>query len=322
MKSFQLPRKCEIFDTATGSVQSSGPLGEKAALALEPYLASHPKAWLRLYEQRGNSPDSDLRPLSLLPSLRHLDIDAQPGYLNDLAPLEYVTANLRSLSLDTLAPGGDNKLDKPKVNTDVLRRFEHLGSLEICGRIADLGLIPHGSKIDELSLWRTKLRSLDGIQNASLLKSLTVKWAGPISLSPIVQCAGLRVLELWDSKNTTDARAMAELGKLRRIWFISCGKDFKLCSTAEIPSLRVAVVHSSAGAENIAALAACPRLKCIVISNSPNKLAYEDFRPLFGHQSIREIRADNVEAGVLERLSTTQGWKVSKYPNFPAEEYL
>lgn len=317
-----LPNSCEIHDRASGSIQCAQSLNEEECAVLDSYLALNPKAYLRIFKTIDSCWDFDLSFLSRLPSLRHLDIDANAGDLNDLAPLEFVTDKLCSLSLDTVNAFSDKKLDKAKNNVHVLGRFKQLENLQICGQLPNLGFIPNENRIRTLSLWRTKLKSLEGIQTAAALNTLTIHWNGSLSLEPIGRLQKLEAFEVWDSRNICGAEHVAKSTSLQRLWFLSCGKEFRTFEPAHSSNLRVAVIHSSTGPENIQTLSKAKNLRCLIISNSPERLTYADFRPFFNHPSLCEVRADNVEGGVLEALSKDQGWRVSPHPNFPADEYL
>ncbi|HEY9144369.1 MAG TPA: hypothetical protein VIM90_10080 [Arenimonas sp.] len=322
MKNDALPAGCEIHDRASGSVQCARSLSDEECSLLDAYLARQPDAYLRVFKTIGSRWDFDLGFLARLPSLRHLDIDANAGDLNDLSPLEFATDQLCSLSLDTVSAFSDKKLDRAKENVHVLGRFRQLDKLQICGQIPDLGFLFSVNKLRTLSLWRTKLKSLEGIQAAADLDTLTINWNGSLSLEPVGQLQALKALELSDSRNIHGIEHVGKITSLRRAWFLSCGKEFRMFDPTSLPDLRVVVLHSSTGPKNIETLARGPNLRCLVISNTPERLTYSNFEPLFNHPSLREVRADNVERGVLDALSKEQGWKVSSHPNFPADEHL
>ncbi|WP_374602860.1 hypothetical protein [Arenimonas sp.] len=322
MKAGLLPTGCQVHDRTSGNVQCARSLNDEECLLLDDYLARQPDAWLRVFKKVDSSWDFDLGFLARLPSLRHLDIDADAGDLNDLSPLGLVTDRLRSLSLDTVSAFSDKKLDRVKDNVQVLGRFGQLEKLQVCGQIRDLGFLSSVKRIRTLSLWRTKLKSLEGIQAAANLETLTINWNGSLSLEPIGQLQALKAMEFSDSRNLRGIEHAGTIASLQRAWFLSCGKEFRVFDPTHLANLRVAVMHSSTGPGNIETLSRAPNLRCLVLSNTPEKLTYADFEPLFNHSTLREVRADNVESGVLDALSRDQGWKVSPYPNFPADEYL
>ena len=314
------PTGFEITDRATGSVQCARPLTADEARNLDAHLARHPDAWLRVYRKLGDDASFDLGFLSGLPALRHLELEADAGRLNDFDALSVVPAGLESLSIDTVARFSQKTLDKPKRNTDALGRFRALRSLRLCGQLADLAFLPRLPDLVALSLWRNRLRSLEGVEDLRALRSIDVHFNPSASLRPLAACPSLDALEVWDAKGV-DGSAFAHPG-VRRAWFLSCGKGFTIRAGADLPALRVAVIHSASGPANLRQLASAPRLACVVISSTPEKLAYEDFAPLFGHPTLREVRADVVQKGVLERLAAEQGWKCDPVPNFPADSYL
>ncbi|WP_460824480.1 hypothetical protein [Lysobacter olei] len=310
-----------VSDRATGSVQCSRRLTPEECVELDAHLQRNPGAWLRIYNPLERPWDFDLSFLGNLPSLRHLDIDADAGQLNDLAALESVTPGLISLSLDTLSRFSEKRLDKPKTNAGSLGRFRRLESLEICGHLKDLGFLCDLGRLSSLSLWRNKLKSLDGIEQLGSLKCFSVRFNGTLAIDAVNACPSLEALEVWDSRGIKGVDRLQHPA-IKRAWFISCGRELELCSGANLPALRVAVLHSSQGSGNISRMASAANLTCVVISNSPDRLAYEDFSPLFGHPTLREVRVDNATATTLQELAARQGWKVTQDPNFPADEYL
>lgn len=314
------PSGFEMTDRATGSVQCARPLSADQARDLDAHLARHPRAWLRVYRELGDDVSFDLDFLAGLPALRHLHLDADAGRLNDFAALSAVPAGLESLSIDTVARFSDKALDKPKRNTHELGRFRALRSLQLCGKLSDVSFLPQLPGLASLSLWRNGLRSLEGVDALQALRTFDIHFNPSAPLHPLAACAALDALEVWDARGL-DGDAFAHPG-VRRAWFLSCGKGFTIRAGADWSALRVAVIHSADGPANLRRLASAPRLACLVLSNTPAKLAFEDFAPLFGHPTLREVRADEVKDGVLERLAAEQGWRCDPAPNFPADAYL
>lgn len=178
-----------------GRFQSTRELIAADCLRFNAYLEKHPQTLYRLYtSDGGRAPDYAF--LDALPALRELWLEAKAGDLIDLTPLRQLPPALRVLTLDTVMAYSDPKLDRPKTNIDALARLERLEELTLCGRLRDLGFLAGLARLEKLSLWRTKLNTLNGIEHCRSLKELKLVSSGAKSLGPIGELAALERLEL------------------------------------------------------------------------------------------------------------------------------
>ena len=299
-----------------GRLQCGSPLREADCRVVDAFLGRHPAVCLRAMLDGG----ADLSFLRHVPSLRDAWVSAMPGTLNDLAPLQHLSAGLRALVLDTLEVGGDKARDQPKANAQELARFAALAELCVCGALKDLGFLTGLAQLQRLRLWRNKLKSLAGIEALRGLLHLELKSSGARDLGPVGELGELRSLDVWDQRGIEGLEALARLPKLSRLWLMSCGKGLPLPSFAGFASLRVLVLHSMADRASIEAVASAPALRCLILSNAIDANWVEALRPLAGHPSLREVRIDDSERSG-PAITSAYGWKVA-FPNFPADEYL
>lgn len=314
------PAKLQAAQAAGGRLQCSRQLSDGDCAKLDAFLREHPQVLLRVYKAPKSSWDFDLGFLARLPSLRHAWIEADAGDLNDLRPLEALPAALRTLTLDTVAQSGDSKRDKPKQNADSLRRFTALTELVLCGQFKDLAFLPALTGLQRLGLWRNKLASLAGVEALPALRYLELRTCGAKDLTPLAALDELRALEISNERGLAGLAVLSGLRRLQRLWLIACGASLQLPSLADLPELRVLVLDKLATPHNLQAAASARGLRCLILSGS-GKINPDDFQPLAGHPSLRELRIESFNEKLWKAISDRYGWKVD-YCNYPADEHL
>jgi hypothetical protein len=304
-----------------GRLQCSQALSASDCVAVDAFLAEHPEVWLRVFQQASARSGPRLDFLARLPALRHVWIEAGSGGFNDLSDLAFLPAPLVALCLDTLAPPGDKRLDKAKRGTEALARFAALQELMLCGALSNLAFLADLPALKRLRLQRSKLESLRGIEKATQLEHLELNASGAKSLAPLADLRALKSLEIWNQRGLSELDALAGLQDLRRLWLVSCGRDLALPSFARLRALRVLVLHSICGSEQLERVAQAPGLRCLILSGPSDLRSPEDFQPLAGHPSLRELRIDGWDEGLAAAITARFGWKVA-IANWPADEHL
>lgn len=316
-----LPPDIETRDLGRyGRLQCNAPLPFADAQRLDAALMRHPDTLLRLYPRTGRKhPDPAF--LAALPALRCLWIEANAGDLVDLAPLSALPVALCELTLDTLAQGSDAGRDRPKRGLEALARLQALERLCLCGRLADLGFLRALTGLRQLSLWRTQLKSLAGIETCAALESLELHACGARDLAPLAALTRLASLEIESRSPLDGMEHLPGLAALRQLRLLGAGFKQPLLPLSALTALRVLVFDGPPTPQNLASIAAAPALRCLILPRSAGLRDAGDFEPLRGHPSLLELRIDSFDAALHARISDRFGWKLA-YCNYPAPEYL
>jgi len=278
---------------------------------LNAHFANHPQALLHVCPPVRDSAQTDFSFLEYLPALRRLWLQCKSGELIDLGCLSALPVGLHEFSLDTLEQSGDSKRDRPKRSLDVLSALHELQHLSICGRLESLDLIGTLPALRSLALWRTRLKSLAGIEHAPHLQRLELLASGAKDLTSLAALRELTFLRIDRQRNLSGLDAIARLPNLRELHLISSTFEDELPSFAQLTSLHVAVLDNLAAPDNLERIAAAPELRCLVLSRSTPLYDVAALTPLQRHPHLKELRLDTGNEGLLARIRDAYGWKCS-----------
>jgi len=302
-----------------GRLQTCRALLSEECQRLDDFLLHQPDAQLRVYPPEGTT-SIDLGFLRELPALRNLWLEANAGELIDLAVLAGLTDRLRTFTLDTLAPGSDPKRDRPKRSTEVLESLQALETLSVCGRLQDLRFLGQLHALETLSLWRSTLGSLAGLESCARMRKLELRATGVKALDQIEALADLAFLDVWDLRKLASLDPIARLPRLRQLRLVGCKVDQGIPSLHGLVDLKVLVIDKLPSVSDLAAIAAAPALRCLVLGGDA-AFDVEGLAALAGHACLQEVRLDTFDERLWSEIGSRYGWKVG-YCNYPADEYL
>ena len=235
---------------------------------------------------------SDLSPLAGLTNLEQLNLGGENAGVTDLSPLSGLT-NLRFLSLSAKMSITDLA---PLASLTNLESLTFDGNSASYGGISDLSFVAQMPNLKELSVTTNALNSLEGLQEATALTTLSIHGYGMnvTDFSPLASLTNLTELNISTNGQDgvlacNDLSFLSGMKQLRSLWFSATQID-SLSGVEGAVNLSTLYIQGVSPEADLNALAPLTNLQELSIYRGGNKNPYaEDTDFAAGMTQLRSL---------------------------------
>lgn len=222
---------------------------------------------------------SDIHPLTKLPSLAVIDLEASPR-LGDASPLgaipSLVSVNLTSCGIPRLWNGTENRrLSRISLESSAISdlslasTFPTLRELNLkgCAQISDFSPLGQSQSLVFLSLSMCpSAQGVSALAGAKRLRTLIAPAYETLTdLSCFESLTQLAELDISDMQQVVDLSPLKNLENLRRLWLYGCQKVRDLTPLIDLKRLEVLDLDYCPEIEDLSPLAEMPQLRILML---------------------------------------------------------
>ncbi len=223
---------------------------------------------------------SDLEYLRFFPQLTALRLpDHLTTQLDSLDGLRHLPTSLQLLQLSP---------NERPLDLDILRRFDQLATLGVCGKVRSVDVISRLGTLRELSLRTVRLDDYSLLAPLKQLCNLRLLRGSTTDLTHLRDVENLEHLTLFAIRGLTDLDVLPQLGKLRSLDLDSLPRVARLPDLTDARALTHLRLQTMKGLRGIESIASAPNLEELTMTGLPS-FDVEDFEPLVGHPTLRAV---------------------------------
>jgi hypothetical protein len=260
-----LDPRCEV-------VQFSEPLTDDEYRRLALFLNDYPSVPLRAYMSFAFR---DLEFLRHFGRVRQVQIDA--WMVENLDGLNYLTGELEFLALGAT---------KRTLSLSVLNRFRGLKQLAIEGHRKNIEVVAKLEQLEQLTLRSVSVHDLTFLTPLRRLWWIAIRLGGIRDLGALPEIGALKYVELWMIRALEDLSPLSEIGTLQYLFLQDLSRVAALPRMEKLQRLRRVHLQKLKMLRDLRPLASAKALEDLLVAQAP-QLGVEDFRPLFGHPSLK-----------------------------------